>query len=50
MIDPAFIEEADKLRLDMTVMGAEETAGVVGKLFATPPAVTARLKNLIEAK
>jgi tripartite-type tricarboxylate transporter receptor subunit TctC len=48
MKDPAFVEEAEKLRLDITVMGADETASISDKLFTTPPAVVAKIKNLVD--
>jgi hypothetical protein len=42
------VEEAEKLRLDITVMGADETASISDKLFTTPPAVVAKIKNLVD--
>jgi tripartite-type tricarboxylate transporter receptor subunit TctC len=52
MKDPAFVEEAEKLRLDITVMDAKETGGISDKLFAAPAPVVAKIKSIVnpEAK
>jgi tripartite-type tricarboxylate transporter receptor subunit TctC len=48
--DPAFLEEASKLKLDLDTMDATETARVANLLFATPVAAVERLKSTITAK
>jgi tripartite-type tricarboxylate transporter receptor subunit TctC len=42
--DPEFLEDAKKLNIDIEPMDAEETAKVVEQMFATPPAVVARVQ------
>jgi tripartite-type tricarboxylate transporter receptor subunit TctC len=49
MKDSAFLDEAEKIRLDITVMGAEETKRISDKLFTTPASAVARIKNLVNA-
>ena len=44
MKDPEFLEEAKKLNIDIEPMDAEQTAKVVEQMFATPPAVVARVQ------
>jgi tripartite-type tricarboxylate transporter receptor subunit TctC len=43
MNDPEFLEEAKKLDIDIAATSAEETETMVDRLFATPPAVIARI-------
>jgi tripartite-type tricarboxylate transporter receptor subunit TctC len=42
--DPLFLEEANKLNIDIEPMNAEQTARVVEQMFATPPDVIARIQ------
>ena len=44
MKDPEFLQDARKLDIDIEPMNAEETAKMVDQLFATPPAVVARIE------
>jgi tripartite-type tricarboxylate transporter receptor subunit TctC len=43
MNDPEFLEDAKKLDIDIAAMSADETKTMVDRLFATPPAVIARI-------
>jgi tripartite-type tricarboxylate transporter receptor subunit TctC len=42
--DPEFLEDAKKLNIDIEPMDAFETAQVVERMFATPPAIVARIR------
>jgi tripartite-type tricarboxylate transporter receptor subunit TctC len=42
--DPEFLADAKKLDIDIEPMSADETAKMVDQLFATPPAVVARIE------
>jgi tripartite-type tricarboxylate transporter receptor subunit TctC len=42
--DPEFIEDANKLDIDIEPMTADDTKTMVDRLFATPPAVIARIE------
>ncbi len=43
MLDPDFLTDAKKLDIDIAPMSADETRAMVDQLFATPPAVVARI-------
>jgi tripartite-type tricarboxylate transporter receptor subunit TctC len=45
--DPAFLGEADKLRLLVTPMTGAQVAGDVAALYATPPDLVAKAKTII---
>jgi tripartite-type tricarboxylate transporter receptor subunit TctC len=47
MKDPDFLEEAKKLDIDIEPMGADETKAIVDRLFATPPAIIARIEDAL---
>jgi tripartite-type tricarboxylate transporter receptor subunit TctC len=47
MKDPEFIEDANKLRLDIQPMDATETAAVSNRLFATPAEAVARIRSTL---
>jgi tripartite-type tricarboxylate transporter receptor subunit TctC len=44
MMDPEFLKDAKKLDIDIEPMSADETQKTVDQLFATPPAVVARIE------
>jgi tripartite-type tricarboxylate transporter receptor subunit TctC len=48
--DPALVADARKANLDLTAMSGEELAAMVAGLYATPPAVVARTRQVIQAK
>ena len=47
--DPAFVAEADKQKLDVSWISAEEIAGLTDRVMATPTAVVERIKALLPA-
>lgn len=47
MRDPAFLADAKKLDIDIAPMSAEDTQAAVDRLFATPPAVVARIEKAL---
>jgi tripartite-type tricarboxylate transporter receptor subunit TctC len=47
MKDPEFLEEAEKLDIDLDPMSAEQTQKMVDQQFAIPPAVIARIAALL---
>ena len=47
--DPAFLAEAKKLQLDISVMSGEEMQILVADLARTPPEVIARVKEALNA-
>jgi hypothetical protein len=47
MQDPAFLADAKKLDIDIAPMSAEDTQAMVDELFATPPAVVARIEQAL---
>ncbi|HTV35961.1 MAG TPA: hypothetical protein VMF12_05975, partial [Xanthobacteraceae bacterium] len=47
MQDPDFLADAKKLDIDIVPMSAEETSAMVDRLFATPPAVVARIEEAL---
>jgi tripartite-type tricarboxylate transporter receptor subunit TctC len=42
--DPATLEDAGRMRLDVDALPGDEVQAMVAKVFATPPAIVARLK------
>ena len=42
--DPDFLADANKIGIDIEPMDAEKTKQTVDRLFATPPAVVARIE------
>jgi tripartite-type tricarboxylate transporter receptor subunit TctC len=48
--DPAFIEEALKLKLEVDPMSGEEVADLVRKVNATPPDVVKRVRDALQAR
>ena len=47
--DPAFLAEAKKLQLDISVMPGEEMQSLVAELAKTSPEVIARVKEALNA-
>ncbi len=47
MRDPDFLADARKLDIDIAPMSAHETQAAVDRLFATPPAVVARIEEAL---
>jgi tripartite-type tricarboxylate transporter receptor subunit TctC len=50
MADPALIEEAAKLQLDINTMDGDECAASVARLYATPRSVIDRVQMVVNAK
>ena len=48
--DPDLVADAKKANLDLTPMSGEQLAAMVADLYATPPAVIARTRQVIQAK
>ena len=48
--DPAFIAEAEKLKLEPDLVTAAEMQAILGRLYATPPAIVARAKAALAAQ
>lgn len=48
--DKDFLAEAEKLKLDISPISAAETASVVEKFYATPPAVVKKVRGALETK
>ena len=42
--DPAFVAEAEKLKLEPDLVTAAETEAILRRLYATPPEIVARAK------
>jgi tripartite-type tricarboxylate transporter receptor subunit TctC len=47
--DPELLAEAAKLKLDVTYRSPDELMALVGKLYATPPAIIAQAQELMPA-
>jgi hypothetical protein len=45
--DPRFLEEAEKLGIDISPVGADQIAQSVERLAQAPPSVTAYVKRLL---
>ena len=45
--DPAFMAEAEKLKLDVSQISADEIMQLTDRVMATPPAVVARIQSLL---
>jgi tripartite-type tricarboxylate transporter receptor subunit TctC len=45
--DPVFRAEAEKLKLDLSHIGADEINALTERVMATPPAVVARIQSLL---
>jgi tripartite-type tricarboxylate transporter receptor subunit TctC len=50
MKDPAFLAEAEKLKLDIDPLTGEQVAELVAQVAATPPDVAARVRTALEGK
>jgi tripartite-type tricarboxylate transporter receptor subunit TctC len=50
MKDPAFLEEAEKLKLDIDPLSGQEVAKLVAEVAVTPPEVAARVRTALEPK
>ncbi len=50
LADPAFLEEADRLKLEIHWKSGEELERLVNDLIATPPAVLDRVRQAIQLK
>jgi tripartite-type tricarboxylate transporter receptor subunit TctC len=48
--DPALVADAKKANLDLTPMSGEDLAAMVAGLYASPPAVIARTRDVIQAR
>jgi hypothetical protein len=47
VVDPAFLADAEKMRVDIEPLGGAKVQDVVGKLYATPPAIVERARKAI---
>jgi hypothetical protein len=47
MHDPDFLADARRLEIDVEPMNAADTKIMVERLFATPPAVVARIEDAL---
>jgi tripartite-type tricarboxylate transporter receptor subunit TctC len=50
MKDKDFIDEENKLKLDVIPMTGQEVADMVHEAYQTPPAISARLRELLNTK
>ena len=50
MKDPAYLAEADKLKIDVDPLTGEEVAALVDQVFRTPADTVARVRAAIEHK
>jgi tripartite-type tricarboxylate transporter receptor subunit TctC len=50
MRDPAYLSEAEKLKLDVAPVTGAEVAALVTRVLATPPEVVARVRAALDAK
>jgi hypothetical protein len=50
MRDPAFLNDAKRLLLDVEPMSGQEVADLVRSVLATPPAVVARVRGALDGK
>ena len=50
MKDKDFLADAEKLKIEVDPLSGEEVAALIGKLYATPPDVVARVRTAMEAK
>lgn len=48
MRDPEFLAEANRLRIDIEAMDAEETSRIASRMFTVSPAAVARIKATLE--
>lgn len=48
MTDPAFLNEAKSLNMDIDAMSAEETAGIVRDVIDTSPEIIAKTKEVVD--
>jgi tripartite-type tricarboxylate transporter receptor subunit TctC len=48
--DPAFVEDARKVGVDLDPLGAERTTEIAGKIVSAPRALVDRIKDIIAAK
>jgi tripartite-type tricarboxylate transporter receptor subunit TctC len=47
VVDPAFLADAEKMRVDIEPLSGAKVQDVVGKLYATPPAIVERARKAI---
>ncbi len=50
MKDPAYLAEADKLKIEVDPLKGEEVAALVDQVFRTPPETVARVRTAMENK
>jgi tripartite-type tricarboxylate transporter receptor subunit TctC len=50
MKDPAFLADAEKLKLDIDPLTGKQVAELVAQVAATPPDIAARVRTALEAK
>jgi hypothetical protein len=50
MKDPAFLAEAEKLKLDIDPLGGAQVSALVSRVLATPKDVVERVRNIFDNK
>jgi hypothetical protein len=50
LVDPAFLQDAEKLKLEIDWKSGEELERLVNDLLATPPAVLAQVRHAIQLR
>jgi hypothetical protein len=50
MKDPAFLAEAEKLKLDIDPISGEQVAELIAQVAATPADVATRVRTALEGK
>jgi hypothetical protein len=50
MKDPAYLAEADKLKIEVDALTGEQVAALVEQVTRTPPELVERVRKAMEAK
>jgi hypothetical protein len=48
--DPAFRQEAKRLKIELHSMTGQDVQKLVGELYSTPPAIVTKVKNILSQK
>jgi tripartite-type tricarboxylate transporter receptor subunit TctC len=48
--DPAYLQEAEKLKIDISPLGGDEVAKIMAKIAKTPPAVVKRYNAILHTQ
>jgi hypothetical protein len=49
IVDPEFLEEAKKLRMDLEIVTADEMKTLLDRVYATPPDIIEQARQAIAA-